>query len=403
MTRISGLAACVAIGLLVGCSSTPPTTSPSDSTPTVDTRATPAATLTPTAAAIETTAPTETPGPPVLGDHWDPIRPSGRASIKAGVSGEAGFVLVGGKCAPSGDCSRGPAAAWFFDGSTWQPAEVENADDVTMTEVTFGGHYVAAGMRLKGRMNGVLYPSLVLWRSDDGRAWTRLGSFDLDECDMENGCPALDDLAITDSGIVLAYVVGLFDNAEGAALFRTSDGKRWTRIDPHRFRKGGNDDGIAGIDAVGEEVLVTWARGESADVWSGRSDRDWQQIGTLGARIISFAPGLGQLFAAGSNCRSDCQTRLWERSPGGGFQRVHGPDAGLLEVGLAFAGNGGLVLVGDNADGLSAFQSFDGTTWIARSPDIAAWGDCVVDALAGGPGAAVLIDDCGNAWITQGA
>jgi hypothetical protein len=400
--RASRVARVLATGLVAACTvAPPPTAAPSGvaATPAVTPSA--AASLSPAVTAPATAQPTETAAPPpVLGDHWEPIARSARRGILAGVNGDAGMVLVGA-CKVRAHCAGGGAAAWFFDGSSWQSASIEDPEGAPMTQVAYGGRYVAGGLRLKGRTSGVLFPSVALWSSDDGRAWTSLGSLELDECDEENGCPFLADLATTQGGAIVVDVEGAASPA-GMGLFRSKDGRHWTRIDEGTFRRSGGDDGITGLDGVGEDVLLAWMRNQSVDIWSGESGRNWQRIGTLNATFPSLVSDGTRLFAAGQNCRDECEMRLWSRQDGGEFRRVASVGNGVTDIRLAFTGQAGFLAVGDLRDRPGVWASADGEAWVERSPDIHDW-ECAVQALVGGPSVAILIDDCGNAWRTPGA
>ncbi len=255
---------------------------------------------------------------------------------------------------------------------------------------------------------GASGPDAGVWRSPDGRQWTRV-----------TDQPALGgsgDQSI--NGIVTAKAVGYVavgsDNGD-AAVWTSPDGKAWTRVDDPALG-GPGDQSINRASGVGSSVgiLAVGSTTNSADgtqdgaVWnSSDSGLHWTlaPAGGLGGpgdqdvkRVTTLRTGSTPLYVAAgtSTLNGDSDAVVWTSPDGTAWTRVPDPDHVL-----GGPGNQGMTDVQKSGDELvaagfaSSGDGLDGAVW--TSPDGTDWTRVRSDSF-GGPGDQVI-----NRLLTTGS
>ncbi|HEY7280766.1 MAG TPA: protein kinase [Actinomycetota bacterium] len=245
------------------------------------------------------------------------------------------------------------------------------------------------------------------WRSPDGTRWTRVtGQADL-------GGPGDQQI----SGIVTVkgggYVAVGSDTSSGnedAAVWTSSDGKTWTRVDDAPL--GGPGDQVinrasgtgasVGILAVGSTTNTADGTQDGA-IWSSTDDgRHWtlEPVGGLGGpgdqdvkRVTVLRSGSTRTYVAvgTSTLDGDIDAAVWTSPDGTNWTRVSDPsgalggpgDQGMTDV-QTFGDEliaGGFASSDDGLDG-AVWISDDGTVWIRVQTDaLGGAGDQVIDRL----------------------
>jgi hypothetical protein len=389
-------------GVVLGCSATP-TAAPSAASPTA-TYGTAAPIVSPSPEiASATPSPTlaATLEPPQLGGDWEQLAlPGEQTVVSDGVYGEPGFVLVGSTCPGGGRCSQ-TATAWFqADGRTWEQASIANAQLAVITDVAYNGAYFAAGTRLKRGVGKVIQPSGVVWRSDNGRDWTMVGSVAFQECDADNGSPGLSEFEVTQGGLMIATWGGGAGTPD-LGTYRSSDGRRWDQVDPALVGHRPENSEVVGSIVFDDSIVLAWSAGSSIDLWSTETGRAWNRLGRVKTNGVSLTSDGQQIVVAGSACPDACETRLWSWRAGAGLKPLGNPIAGVIDAHVAFAGIAGFVLAGVDGDALTVFGSPDGVTWVKRARQLDL-GACFPRALVSGPATVLLVsEDCDHVWLSR--
>jgi hypothetical protein len=326
--------AVLACSLLIGCQAAPQPTAPTPAPPTTPppTTSPPATpTSTPPATPAGPSTPAPTPATPIPGEAWQYL-----ADFPAEAAIEVSAVL------PRGE---GFVAVGF------EPAPGEG----------FGG-----------RRNGVI------WRSPDGRSWTRERPASLD-----NSAP----LFIASLNEVL-YLFGEYslcpefaeedecDDAPdaGVALWRSTDGREWQRVAVPDAMRDSILDGVT----VGPGGLVAYGSTDEdllGVLFLSPDGENWQEVYDVAAvdPISALGAGPERLMAFGTRYlpdEDDVET-LAGYSDGGGFAPGQLPPGqrGVIEA-VAF-GPAGFVAVGvafaPIAEGAVALVSQDGQQWSTAS------------------------------------
>jgi hypothetical protein len=296
--------------MLAGCTADPAVVispTPTHAQPTA-TASTAPATTTPSVTpptASPPTGPTATPGP--LTVAW------ARAGVDAGF-GDVGamsasatfgdrFVVVGRRDAVDSEgAQRTLPAIWFSDdGFRWQPADVEDGDieGIRIHDVTVGG----PGLVAVGDEYASATVRAAVWSSTDGRRWVRVHDEGFSPGRMWH-------VGATDQGIVAFGDDCLCIYGQGRRVIWTSaDGRDWLRATNEtglEVAKGvrtlvGAD---GGLTAFVHDADSVHAATRPIEVWRTSGRADWARVGELpgseGGDLFQAAQGPRGWVATGT-------------------------------------------------------------------------------------------------------
>lgn len=290
----------------------------------------------------------------------NPLFSEPRLEVRAmAVSAEA--VVIGGATARLESCCN--AMIWQSrDGLTWSPSggpgtrRATGVDDIAASSTTF----IALGTRIIDTFMDIDYVGTV-WRSADGRRWTRIGGKAFD--DDHPGA-----IAIGHTGFV----------AVGARHTWTSyDGVHWEKATP---RLGGERFFTDVAASRGNYVAVVYAMVDpgvdgvgatsALEFWLSDDGRHWERTRGLPAQPddswgelhgISGFTGFGDGYVAVGAVAS--RPTAWVSLEGRSWQAVTVDEAVPGYVQSVAASTHGLVAVGEVADRPTAWVSPDGRSW----------------------------------------
>ena len=275
--------------------------------------------------------------------------PAADSSMATAVAeGPGGALAVG---------SAGIAAAVWqsADGATWTAVDDPTFHDPTQLRfsavVPWRDGYVVAG-----HLGGLIGPNrAAFWTVDASSAWSRVP----DGPAMADA--RVTDLAVADDGALIAVgVAGDAKTATGAVVWRSTDGRRWSRTGDDAALSGAVMSALTvtptGLVAVGSNLAST-----KAVVWRSPDGVSWTQVPDAAA-LDNF--GL----------------------------KIEMRDVAWTPAGLVA---GGHYLFGTQFPAAAVWTSPNGLDW-TRAPDVAAFSQGKVQGVtAGGPGM-VAVGDFGS-------
>ena len=214
------------------------------------------------------------------GIRWEPVA-SPSLDADAVVAGGPGFVAVG----HDGPRHEWDAVVWVStDGVSWervsQDALAVPGHSEAMHQVVVGeaGFLAVGSTRQRESIGDEWEYSPAVWRSSDGYEWERVDSSGFGPGQIE-----LTDAASWGSGFVVvgnevtemlaSGVIG----SRTAAVWVSPDSRVWTRV-PHEDELFGVDDGFAQTISVFETDLVIFGRYEGqAAVWHSTDGYNWER------------------------------------------------------------------------------------------------------------------------------
>ena len=269
-----------------------------------------------------------------------------------------------------------------WSGLRWSaPLGIPDASFVT-SMVSFDGALYAAGEAVSGTV-----AEAAVWRSADGRTWTRLG-----RAGSQFAGAQMVVLVVTRDGLVAWGADGQGAcQGQGAAatcspaplmLWISPDGVTWTPIADASPFAGATisaiADGPAGLVAVGD---TGW---NAPAIWVSGTGATWTRL-ELGAAFAQAhlstvrAAGPGYVVGGGTGSQQVSVTggpdgtvpttaAAWWSADGRTWTKasVEGPGSGGSNLAMIYAGSEGLVAVGATSDGRdsAAWTSPDGRTWV---------------------------------------
>jgi hypothetical protein len=389
--------------LVVACTGTQPTSAP----PTVEPTATPAQTVapsptlvaTPVPTAEPTQAPTPTPapsfGPALLDATWT----LGNLPLTGDVAvyTDSRWVALSDGCGGGCDSSQ-PTGLTSVDGITWTAKAFEPVDGPWPVAIAWNGGRVYGLGDLAIRGEPVDTKQAVIWDTADGSSWERIATIDLGDC--AGTCLDPTTLAVSTDGVL---VMGAGRSGEGgpSGIFRTDDGRTWTRVKTSAF---GMDRAFELVDtiAIGKTIILAGSCEDCGiGLWSSRDGSTWKRLELIDAPMpgrLELASDGDRLVLVGGCFNDACTTTIWSGPLNGPFTRApSSPD--VLAVRLAAVG-GLFVLAGRTDEGPHVFASVDGSSWSEQATTFD-FGQCLVSDLAGGPASLLLFTsaDCMQAWV----
>jgi hypothetical protein len=283
--------------------------------------------------------------------------------------------------------------------------------------VAVGDGFVVAGEDLQFAGAGTVDGAI--WTSPDGARWTRVdtASNDLDEAEIDH-------LAIANG--VLDAIGGARPAGGGpvpapALMWRSTDGRRWTRVDVANsplapVHLTGLTGGAGGFVAWGLDGL-TAVLYQSAD---GQTWRKVSDDATFSGFEIMGAAAVGSGFVAVGGRRGpetnqaggpDTSTAAAWWSADGAVWLPAVADGGHRLAGLAVGSSGMLAFSGGDCGGCIAprtvWHSDDGRAWRELGPDVAGWPSYASDGrrivrFGWQSGGEVTISSDGSAWQVLG-
>lgn len=191
------------------------------------------------------------------GLQWERL-PGERAPgwVKGIAARPSGLVAVG----TSGERDRGPAAVWTSsNGSTWRrsPGLPQFKDGVMNAAAAYGEEWFVVGHD-DGDQHAVV------WRSSDGRDWSRLTSETFGE---RGGRVEMRDIAAS-SDRLAAVGLRAFGDYDTATVWLSTDGTRWSRAaDDASFQGGGMSGALAEQGRLFAVGSTGWPDNFSGTVW----------------------------------------------------------------------------------------------------------------------------------------
>jgi hypothetical protein len=339
--------------------------------------------------------------PNVFGSNWARVEFGGKdVDARAAAYGRSGLVIVGAGCVGSGDSPECTAAAWHrtLDG-VWKPSSVEDPAGATISDVVFAGRYVALGTRIEDQGLPV---RAIIWTSDDGAAWTLVGSVEIGDCSGEGPpCGHAEQLTVTPGGLILIGDVYAAGRDAYSGALRSVDAMHWARVPPKAF--GDDDASLAAALPVGNGVVALVSSGQSPlTAWRSTDGASWTRFSGFGelAQSRGALAGNEQLLVAaeGESAPEGFRTTMWTSADGGPFQqRAAFDDVAAAKV--VDTGSTGFVAVGDDEGRPQVIVSPDGVAWSRVGPGLPQI-ECSALSLAGGSSEALYIGSCG-VWATH--
>jgi hypothetical protein len=258
----------------------------------------------------------------------DPALTTGTVLIFGVAAGGPGLVAGGMSCEDAEfPCLAGPyPTAWTStDGTAWTRTVVEQGVDFgAINDVLVTDHgIIAVGGFAEPTPEGGTTSSGVVWLSTDGTDWSRVWQgAGVPVAEFGSG-PGPEVLALGPDGLIVGAGWAFNESGEGvAAVWVSSNAVDWTRVDPEsvEFTSDTGHDAIisdivwgpAGFVAIGGD-------GSRAAVWTSTDGLAWTRIDTTQAPIGSEAPLSaiaaldGGYVAAGPNGFADFD--VWAESP----------------------------------------------------------------------------------------
>ncbi|HET9852889.1 MAG TPA: sialidase family protein [Candidatus Limnocylindrales bacterium] len=387
--------------LVAACAGARPSSSPPSADPTVAPPPSQPATAAPT---VEPTA-TPPAAPTLLERTWTLADLPAVGDVA--VHTDSRWVALSNGCGGGCDSSR-PTGMTSDDGITWTSKGFEPVDGPFPVAIAWnGGRVYGLGSFLRAS-EGADTKEAVIWDSEDGTSWRRISTIDLGEC--AGTCLTAETLSVSSRGVL---VMGAGRSGEGgpSGIFRSDDGRSWTRVKASTF--GLVDDRVFEVVdtiAIGETIVLAGACddcGIGVGLWTSEDGVQWSRLATLDTELM---PSLLQLASDGSRlvltaprCVDEaCTTPIWTGSIDGSFAKSPA-DPQLRRPRLAEIG-GVYVLAGMADDAPHVFASADGPTW-TEQPTTLDFAGCDVADLAGGPESMLLFTtaDCIQGWVGRPA
>ena len=200
-----------------------------------------------------------------------------------------------------------------------------------------------------------------------------------------------------------------------AAVWVSTDGQAWTRIEDDAQFGGPRDQRIVAVSSVGLGLVAIgedWSGGPPVTVaWVSPDGYEWERVddtaledGTVNA-LVAGGPGL---VAAGYEwLGGDWTAAIWVSADGRTWERIEDPNLGDGQIEAVAAGGPGLVAAGYTYDSGGSgdaviWVSIDGYTW-ERIDDRALFGgpgQQEIHALAAGREGLVAADWSGLLWVS---
>lgn len=219
-------------------------------------------------------------------------------------------------------------------------------------------------------------PHPTVWTSVDGTTWTRTPN----DPEVFGEIGSMEDVVLTDHGIVAAGVLGEFDGVGTASIWFSTDGTDWARVwdgspDTELLALATRPDGL--IVGVGSAVNQF---GEAvAAVWASTDGRNWERIAPetadfgsqigRGVYMSDVAAGPTGFVAVGTE--GGTRVAIWQSHDGRSWTRIDTADqpfgatgalssVAALESGWMAAGPG---MGNEGAGSVTLWTSVDGSTW----------------------------------------
>ncbi|RLE12022.1 MAG: hypothetical protein DRJ28_09740, partial [Actinobacteria bacterium] len=305
----------------------------------------------------------------------DPALTSGMVFMFSIAEGGPGMVAVGTGCEDGTPCNVIHPIVWTSaDGTEWtrSPADqVVFGEYGIMFDVIATDHGIVAAGWIAGDDPSLVRPTV--WLSPDGAAWVRAWDGDFgDQSVLSPGFnPGFGALAVNPDGLIVG--VGLAKNDDGelvAAVWASSDGRAWERIEPNSPDFRGETGlsvtmldvawGSSGFTAVGTDG------GAQVAIWQSPDGHSWTRIDTTDqpfdttGTLSSVAALAAGFVTAGPHAFADQgegPVTLWTSPDGSTWDRVHtiGPgnassivatDAGIAVAGAIFEADDSHAAVG---------------------------------------------------------
>jgi hypothetical protein len=392
--------------LVAACSgatpSSAPPTAPASLAPVPSVVATSAPTVEPTATPAPTATATPSAGPVLLESSWTLSEPHDVTA--AAVHTGTGWVALSDGCGGGCDESH-PTGLTSVDGLGWAAKEFESAGAWPLAIASNGGHVYGVGRLATGRLPDYKNEA-VIWDSADGSSWKRLTTVDLGECG--GTCLSVQTLAVNEDGVL---VMGAGRSGEGgpSGVFRSDDGKSWTRVKWEAF---GGAEGrvfeVVNTITVGKTFVLAGSSEDSGTgIWTSDDARTWTRVAaidTLMPRALELDFDGNGLVLAAESCipGGACLTTTWSGALAGPFSS----STTLSRLGVPrLAAVGGTFVLAGMIDGAPhVYASTDGSAWTEQATTLDFAG-CDIASLVGGPDSLLLITDpdCAQTWIGRPA
>jgi hypothetical protein len=357
---------------------------------------TPSKTATPssTPAPVVTPAPTPPTGPALLEEQWVQAALTTVASVA--VRTDSGWVALGNGC--GGGCDSFSATALTStDGLAWSVKQFEDVDGPYPVAIGWAGdRFFGLGDLFTPTGN----PQAIIWESGDGTSWERSSAIDLGDCDV--GCLDPQALALTPNG-VLVLGTGRYKDAPASGIYRSENGRSWTKVALSAFGIDGPLFEIVETIVIGDTiVLAGGCEGCPLRLWSSTDGKAWTSLGSIDGpmpSLIEMASDGERLVLAQERCADDvCAMSLWSGPIGGPLSQIR-INPRLTRPRLAYS-SGVFALAGMSPEGPRVFASLDGLTWSEQAASLD-FELCTVADLVGGPDSLLLLTDpdCTQVWL----
>lgn len=272
----------------------------------------------------------------------------------------------------AGGLDPGSAVIWqSSDGRSWRVVEDPSLEFAQIFSVTSDGASAVA----VGRVGG---SRAAAWTTNDGIVWQRAPeSAELAGAGMQGVAP------IAGEGFVAAGVTN--DGANGV-VWRSADGRSWTRQQPIELARAA----LSGVSASNGTMLA-WGELAGKDrpelaVWM--FDGVWARMagGLVGSEVMTVLPVAWGPIAL---VNSHDSTALWELADSGVWQPMPAPTSGQILQAFAHGETVALV-VHEKYGGVSIVRSSDGNAWTTEATPLGP-ADVYVEAVAGDGEEIILI------------